>query len=507
MKLGYLNHSLVYTARRDTGFGKFSLKWGVATLARRDQANFSHDTMAESEKQPLLGKENKDGRAENTIQKRSSKCRIVGVVAIIGCIIIITAAVSGTVAFGVKFALYKNNAPDCRKSTINAAHSRSGSYSILDTVTSQDLMCYAKPLLHLSLTEGEDSAVEVYQTPCQEVETQPFLTHYDFNDLPSAEGPRPLFDENFSPQNYFMNGTIEVGIINATSTFTSQDIIDLCLFSDYYQYNRFLKAGIKWKNRTENAVCKTVTSDETDLTVSFNISEPMFAFLGLATTYPMQIDLINITAIGYGISNPGKNSTMVCQLNGEAATCDIALPNKQELRNGSTCIVAYEEGNPDGTYDYTNLTIDIPNKVEHDNPYKLRFKIYGFTSLGVVVLILAPFTIIILQIVGAFNLIWKKILQRRNKSTRSDSTCTEHHSVQDTNQVTCAPVEATTHHDPRPAADRQLVSIAGSDQLQQIIQQSAQIQKHQTPRGEITVDQDAAASRHESRDSHSSDPA
>jgi hypothetical protein len=460
--------------------------------------------MEESEKQPLLGEKHKGGRVDDTTRpdvaksrKRCSKCRIVGVVvAIVGCIIILTAAISGTVVFGVKFALYKNNNPECRKSTINAAYSRSGSYSILDTVTSQDLMCYAEAL-HLSL-KNEDSSVEIYQTPCQEIETQPFLTHYDFNDLPSAEGPRPLFDENFSPQNYFMNGNIEVGIINATTTFTSDSKdIDLCLFSDHYQYNSFLKAGIKWKNRTENAVCKTVTSDETDLTVSLSVSEPIFAFLGLATTYSMQIDLINITATGHGISSPGKNSKMVCQLNGEAATCDIALPNKQELRNGSTCIIAYEEGNPDGTYDYTNLTIDIPNKVEHDNPYELRFKIYGFTSLGIVILILVS-----LIIIGAFYFMWKKILQRRNKSI-------EHHSVQNTHQVTCDPMQATTHHDdPRSAADGQLVSIAGNNQLHQpIMQRSAQIQKHQTPREGITVDQDAAASRHESHGSHSSDPA
>jgi hypothetical protein len=38
-----------------------------------------------------------------------------------------------------------------------------------------------------------------------------------------------------------------------------------------------------------------------------------------------------------------------------------------------------------------------------------------------------------------------------------------------------------------------MLSIAGNDQLQQIIEQS-QIQKHQTPREGITIDQDAAAS-------------
>jgi hypothetical protein len=75
------------------------------------------------------------------------------------------------------------------------------------------------------------------------------------------------------------------------------------------------------------------------------------------------------------------------------------------------------------SYDYSNLTIDIPNTVKRDNPYKLGFKIYGFTSLGVMVLILAPLSSSMV-IVGGFNFIRKKILQGRNKST------TEHHSVQ-----------------------------------------------------------------------------
>lgn len=131
------------------------------------------------------------------------------------------------------------------------------------TITSQDLKCSAQPLLHL-LLKDEGSVIEIYQTPCQGIETRPILMHYNFNDLLSAKRPLPLFNEDFSPQNYFMNGAIEVGIINATATITSDSInIELYVFSDYYQYNSFLNAGIKWKNYTENAVwCKTITSDE-----------------------------------------------------------------------------------------------------------------------------------------------------------------------------------------------------------------------------------------------------
>ena len=445
-------------------------------------------TMAESEKQPLLGEGNKDGRLEDTTRpdvaqsiSRRKRCRIFICVAIIAGIII-TAAISGTVAYWVKFALYKNNSLDCQKSTITAAYSRSGSYSIVDTVTSQDLKCSAQPLLHLSLKD-EGSVVEIYQTLCQGIETRPFLTHYNFNNLSSTERPIPLFDENFSPQNYLKNGAIEVGIINATATSASDSIdIELCLFSDYYRYNSFLNGGVKWKSYIGSAVCKTVTLDETDHTVSFNISKPMFAFLGMATTYPMKMDVINITATGQVISGPGKISTKVCQLNSEAVMCNISLPNEQELENGSICVVAYEEGNPDGTYDYSDLTIGIPNEVKRDNPYKSRLEIYGYTSLGVVVILIL--TIFIMLIVGAF-----KFRKRHSEST------TEHHSVQnaDNQQVTCAPVEATTECDPK-SAEQQMLSIAGNNHLPKIIQPPAHAQT-QAPREGIAVDQDAAASR------------
>ena len=63
----------------------------------------------------------------------------------------------------------------------------------------------------------------------------------------------------------------------------------------------------------------------------------MFAFLGMATAYPMHIDVINITATGQAIYGPGKNSTKVCQLNGETVTCNISLPNEQKLENKHLC--------------------------------------------------------------------------------------------------------------------------------------------------------------------------
>ena len=175
---------------------------------------------------------------------------------------------------------------------------------------------------------------------------------------------------------------------------------------------------MKWKNYTKNATCnKVVVKNGENHTISFNISKPTFVFLGMATTYPVQIVQINITATGRDISNLGKNSTKVCQLSGEDMTCSVTLLNNQ-LKNQSICIAAYEEGNPDGTYDYSNLTISLPNQVKHDNPYKLTLTVYGYMSLGVIVTIII-LTLLMFILVRVVKRIHRKLLNRKKTSNCS----------------------------------------------------------------------------------------
>ena len=326
----------------------------------------------------------------------------------------------------------------------------------MDSTSYQDLICYAEPQIQLSL-ESRNSLVGVYQTLCQNIETQSFQINYQLNDLPSDDGPRPVFDENFTPQNYFMDGTVLVEMVNIT-TMSSTVNIEMCLFSTTYEYSDFLRAGMKWKNYTKNATCnKVVVKNGENHTISFNISKPTFVFLGMATTDPVQIDQINITATGRDISNLGKNSTKVCQLSGEDMTCSVTLLNNQLLNSQSICIVAYEEGNPDGTYDYSNLTISLPNQVKHDNPYKLMLTVYGSVSLGVIATI-----ILTLLMFPAIIWIWRKLLNRK-KQAATTGQCSVN-----TAEVTCCPVEDTNRPQPK---ERPLMSYTGSDQLQQAIHQ------------------------------------
>ena len=267
--------------------------------------------------------------------------------------------------------------------------------------------------------------IAVYQTLCQNIESQYFNVNYQFVDLPSSESPRPVFDENFSPHNYFVDGCIQLDITN-TTTMLSPANIDLCLFSGDYEYNRFLRAGTDWKNYTRNSYCNTITAENgKNYSASFNISKPMFAFLGMASVSAVQVSQLNITATGRQISDLGKNSTKACQLNGEDTTCNFNLQLLND-QNTTLCIVAYEEGNADGTYDYSNLTISFPNQIKYNNPYKMMLTVYGSTSLGIIVIS------VMLLLIG-ITMLRKRSLNRQN-SLKECSVQHTHPSAEDTRE-------------------------------------------------------------------------
>ena len=342
--------------------------------------------------------------------------------------ILLTIAIVLLMCTNVPLALeytFHANTTRCQNftATIVDASSRSDCYSILNNITSQDLSC-AEPLLDLSLN-GRNSMIAIYQTLCQNIESQHFNVNYQFVDLPSSESPTPVFDENFSPQNYFLDGEIQLKIINTTTILSSVNI-DLCLFSGDYEYNRFLRAGANWKNYTKNSYCNTITvEDGENYLVSFHINKPMFAFLGMASVGAVQISHLNVTATGRQISDLGRNSTKACELTGEDTTCNFNL----ELLNNeniSLCIVAYEQGNADGTYDYSNLTVSFPNRIKHNNPYKKTLIVYGSTSLGIIL-------ISVLLLIGIIlAAILRKRSHDRQNSPKEYLVQSKYHAVEDT---------------------------------------------------------------------------
>lgn len=88
---------------------------------------------------------------------------------------------------------------------------------------------------------------------------------------------------------------------------------------------------------------------------TFNISEPTFAFVGIAATGNLSIRNLTVTANGFELFGPGENSTEVCQLNGKHSICYFNLINN-EMKEVS--LIAHEARQaPGDAYDYSNLII------------------------------------------------------------------------------------------------------------------------------------------------------
>ena len=329
------------------------------------------------------------------------------------------ASVPGIVKVMVDFFTYTDSA--CTPGTTNSidVDSRSGSFSLLANIS--NLICI-EPRVHVSLTSKE-SSVEVHQAPCKNIEMKPFQVEVDLNDpFAIVSEPMPAFDENFSPQNYFINGSMQVEIINATTNATSVTV-EICLFTNADDYNGFLGAGENWKNYTLNGNCNSTfvkIGEGVTITNFFSLSKPSFAFLGVASTGSLLIDQLKINATGSNISGI-VGSSKVCQLSDKYLTCTVDI----SVQNGSVCIVAYEEGNPDGTYDYSNLTLNFP-RLSKRNPFQTELEAYGFVSLGLLIILI--FMLIVTCIVlckqdnSSFPIEETSVVQQATDSAKSSSS-------------------------------------------------------------------------------------
>ena len=317
----------------------------------------------------------------------------------------------------------------CSPDTIYSidADTRSGSYSLLDVVH-PDLSCI-KPHTRVTLT-SKGSSVEIHQVLCKDMEVKPFQAEVDL-DQPSTivNEPIPAFDENFTPQNYFITGNMEIEIMNATTN-ASSVIVELCLFSNTYDYNQFLRAGKSWKNYTQTADCNLTAikvGKKTSIGTFFNLTKPSFAFLGLASTGPLAISQLKVNATGSMISSIVGNSKE-CQLSDKHATCTVDF----SLQNESICIVAYEEGNPDGTYDYSNLTLNF-DRVNH-NPFRPELMAYGISSIILLVILLLALIVTCV--------VWCK---QDNGSFPIEEISQDHDSAEDDNGRFSQPITVSTN--------------------------------------------------------------
>ena len=314
--------------------------------------------------------------------------------------LLLAVGIAGTVGYGVMFA--RQSETDCDKvPSVVAAYTRSGSYSLLHAFVEPNetfSRCF-EPIVRISLL-SRASLVRIYQTLCKYIETQPFQVQYDLHDIVSINGgQRPVFNENYSPHNYFTKGDVQVEIINTTTNSSSVDI-NLCLFTNNNDYNGFMQSGAYWRNYTENGVCHSITVENgKNFSTSFNVGRPSFVFLAMVSTGYIHLDQLSFSATGQDIIDPGKNGSanLVCTLDGEHLTAYTFDVLKHQFGNQNVCIVAYEVGNGDGSYDYSDLTVSLPYRI-HSPYYTELLEGFGFGSIAVLIVIVAMLALTVILV-------------------------------------------------------------------------------------------------------------
>ena len=267
---------------------------------------------------------------------------------------------------------------------------RSSIYSLLANVSQPPC---SEPFVQLSLfTRG--SSVEVRQEFCKDMPMKQFTVEGSLENISIANHPYPVFDDvkNYSesglPKNYFINGSIEVTMIN-TTTNSSSATVEVCLFTDSYDYLKFVDAGTNWNANTKNAECRSLSisnGGDNEASLIHNISEPAFAFVGIASPHFINISTLYVNATGYDISDFGTNSSRVCHLSDEKKNCYFQLLNTDTNKH-NICIVAFEEEIAN-SYDYSNLVINLPTQSKSYEKYQHLELIYGVSSLAIFILAL-----------------------------------------------------------------------------------------------------------------------
>ena len=383
------------------------------------------------EREPLLSRpEECSGNEDITTRrkregKRNKSLLIIFVaVAIIGVIAVILTTAFGTIAYGILFALYKNT--DCANTTSSVhAHTRSGSYSLILEIPSGMLSCY-KPHIHVSL-DNYDSFVEIYQTPCEDIETEQFETSYELPSFDSyANQPRPVYDENFSPQNYFYgDGIINFDIVNLTTNLLSVNVV-LCLFTSVNEFSDFKRAGKNWTNFTNTVLCNSIAVESGEsYETTLNVTDKSFAFVGMVSTGLVHVDALTVTASGKDIDNPGENSTKACELSEDQMDCSFNLYSITDhtTSHDDVCIIAHEDGNPDGTYDYSDVALSLLKRDRPQNPYLMRLKSFGFSFCILLVLSVTVTAVV----VGLQKLYWSRKLNNKSETNITPIQETDQH--------------------------------------------------------------------------------
>ena len=239
-------------------------------------------------------------------------------------------------------------------SSADHQYTRSGSVSLLKTITESDLVCY-KPIINAQL-RGEAS-VTIYETPCGDLHTAKF--HIDRKSLTYENVIQPMvaLSEDFS-DNYFLKGSIDL-VINATFNASSGADIYICLFVDYKVFIDFTNSDKDWRMYTKNATCRRTSERQSKIT--FDVTNPNYVFIAIATTEVLDTLQFGYNGTRYNYDTPTfANLTQLCSLRSDkpsSSRCSSSISNTGD----DLCILVSNEVNADSSYYYSTIALNFPS--------------------------------------------------------------------------------------------------------------------------------------------------
>ena len=275
-------------------------------------------------------------------------------------------------------------------------YTRSGSVSLLAKTHTYDLTCF-EPTINAQL-KGEAS-VTIYEVFCGDLRTKEFSIGRKSLPYDNVIRPIVVLSEDFG-ENYFLKGTVDI-VVNATfNASLSGTAVYVCLFVDYEVFMDFTNSDKDWRKYMKNATCRH-TSEE-HFKTTFNVANPNYVFIALATTNALDTLQFGFNGTRYGYDIPTfTNMTALCTLRSDkpgSSMCTFSVSDTDDL-----CLLASNSVNADSSYDYSTIILSFPHIKNH-------------TVVGVSLTVLALFFLVVPVAIVLFVICGLSLRKSRSQS-------------------------------------------------------------------------------------------
>jgi hypothetical protein len=250
-----------------------------------------------------------------------------------------------------------NYCENAHGSSVDHKYTRSGTNTLLTTISTENFAC-GVPIITAQLS-GE-AYIKIYAPFCKDLYVVKAPIGRKSLPYENISHPMVVLSEDFG-ENYFLKGTVDV-VINATfNTLLSGTVIYVCLFEDYEVFMDFTNSDKDWRRYVKNATCRHTSEERFE--VNFNITNPNYVFIALATTNALDTLQFGYNGTRYGYDIPAfTNMSEICTLLSDkpkTSECSFSIGDIQS--GDDLCLVASNGVKADSSYDYSIIILNIPD--------------------------------------------------------------------------------------------------------------------------------------------------